>query len=244
MTADVEGDAMNIEVDDHSLSPVERIGIVLSDWLKDHPSRRKRGRLRSNEAVVFALVVALFLSVIAGALNGLAYGSFARFGTRDLILVVTQWADVPTALILLGTALLAHYESRRSCDEFESWIGQDEGDEDALAGDGAEGGVEYLRWLSRKLRRTRSATVLVATLGLLIAAASLVTFGDLIYAAVSARAGVTWHDYLALVLSELAPAVVALAGLLIASRAWAEESELLRVSESSELLVLRDQTPP
>ena len=86
--------------------------------------------------------------------------------------------------------------------------------------------------------------MLVATLGLLIAAASLVTFGDLIYAAVSARAGVTWHDYLALVLSELAPAVVALAGLLIASRTWAEESELLRVSGGSELLVLRDQTPP
>jgi hypothetical protein len=243
MTADVEGDVVNIEIDDHSLSPVERIGIVLSEWLKDHPSRRTKRRPRSSEAVVFALIVALVLSVIAGALNGLAYGSLAHFGTRYLILVVTQWADVPTALILLGTALLAHYESRRSCDEFESWIGQDEDDDDARAGDG-EAGVEHLRWLSRKLRRTRSATVLIATLGLLIAAAALVTLGDVIYAAVSARASVTWHDYLGLVLSELAPAVVALAGLLIASRAWAEESELLRFCGTSELLVLRDQTPP
>jgi hypothetical protein len=217
---------------------------VLSDWLEDHPSRRTKWRLRSNEAVVFALVAALVLSVIAGALNGLAYGSFAHFGTRDLILVVTQWADVPTALIFLGTALLAHYESRRSCDEFESWIGQDEGDDDARAGDGAEAGVEYLKWFSRKLRRTRWATVLIATLGLLIAAAALVSLGDLIYAVVSARASVTWHDYPALVLSELAPAVAAVAGLLIAARAWAEESELLRFCGTSELLVFRVQTPP
>ena len=43
MTADVESDVVNTAVDDHSLSPVERIGIVLSDWLKDHPSRRGKG---------------------------------------------------------------------------------------------------------------------------------------------------------------------------------------------------------
>ena len=181
--------------------------------------------------------------MIAGVINGLVYGSFAHFGTADLILVVTQWADVPTAFILLGTALLAHYESRRACDEFESWIGQDEGHDDARAGDGAEGGVEYLILLSRKLRRTRSATVLIGTLGLLMAIAALVSFGDVIHVVASARSRVTWHDYLGLVLSEVAPAVVALAGLLIASRAWAEESELLRVSGGSELLVLRDQTP-
>ncbi len=230
---------MNIEVDDDSLSPVERIGIVLSVWLKDRPSRSGKGRARSSEAVVFALVVALFLSAIAGVVNGLAYGSFAHFGTADLILVATQWADVPTALILLGTALLAHYESRRSCDEFESWIGRDEDDDDARAWDGAEAGPEHLRWLSRKLRRTRSATVLIATLGLLIAAASLVTLGDVIHLAVSARA--TWHDYLALVVAQLAPAIAALAGPLIAARAWAEESALLRVCAGSELLVPHDQ---
>jgi len=242
MTADVERDGANIEIDDDSLSPAERIGIVLSDWLKDHPSRRRKGRVVSTETVLFALAAAVVLTVIAGSINGVAYWSSFHIGTTGLILVVTQWAGVPTDLILLGTALLAHYESRRSCDEFESWIGGDAGEDDAPDGDGPGAGVEYPRRLSRNLRRTRSATVLIAILGLLTAAAALTSLGVLIYAAVSTRGSLAWHDYLAFVLSEVAPAIAGLACLLIASRAWAEESELLRVCGSSKFLQLRDQT--
>jgi len=150
MTADIERDVVNIEIDDDSLSPVERIGIVLSAWLKDHPFRRRKWRVLSTEAVLFAFVVAVVLLVIAGVMNGVAYWSSFHIGnTTELILLVTVWADLPTAVILLGTALLAHYESRRSCDEFESWIGEDDGDGDAPAGGGTEAGVEYLRWLPR-----------------------------------------------------------------------------------------------
>jgi hypothetical protein len=243
MTAEIGRDVVNIEIDDDSLSPAERIGIVLSDWLRDHPSRRRKWRALPSEAVLFALVAAVVLDVIAGTINGVAYWSSFHIGTTGLVFEVTVWADLPNAAILLATALLALYESRRSCDEFESWIGVDAGEDDAPAGDGPEAGVEDLRRLPRNLRRTRSATVFIAILGLLTAAAALAALGVQIYLAVSAGGSFTWNGYLALVLSEAAPTVAGLACLLIASRAWAEESELLRVCGSSELLRLRDQTP-
>jgi hypothetical protein len=216
---------------DDSLSPAERIGGALSDWLQDRPRHQRHWRVNPTEAALVAVVIAVTLLVVSGVLGSWSYWSTTN--NRDvtqLIEIITLWADVPIGLALLGAALLAQYQSRRSCDEFELYLGEDETDDDDLD-EGID--IEHLTRLLRSLRRTRLATMVIAILGFLTAVAAMTSLIWVFSSTgVSAGTKTPWYGYLGYVLARLAAAIPALACLVIAPRGWARGSRLLKADEA------------
>jgi hypothetical protein len=97
-----------------SLSPAERSGDALSDWLQDRPRRQRTWRIETTEVVLVVGVVAIVLFVISYVLNGWAI--WAATNNKDvtaLVELLTNWANMLIALPLLGVALLAPTGLRR-----------------------------------------------------------------------------------------------------------------------------------
>jgi hypothetical protein len=213
-----------------SVSPAERIGGALSDWLQDRPRHQRHWRVDPTEAALVAVVIAVTLLVVSGPLGSWSYWSTTN--NRDvtqLIEITTLWADVPIGLALLGAALLAQYQSRRSCDEFGLYLGEDETDDDALDEDID---IDHLTRLMRSLRRARLATVVIAILGFLTAVATMTSL-IWVFSSTGVNAGITpWYGYLGIVLARLAAAIPVLACLVIAPRGWARGSRLLKANEA------------
>jgi hypothetical protein len=220
-------DADGIEED--SRSPAERAGDELSEWLRDR-HRRQRWRVEPTEAALAAVVVAVASLVVAGGLGGWSYWSSSANG-RDatyLVEVLTMWATLPVAAALLGAGLLAQYRSRRTCDELEKCLDGQESNDGDSGEDGIDIDIGPLTRLRRSLRWTRSATVLIAILGLVTAVAAMT---NLIWvfssSGVNSAANTPWYGYLGDVLARLAWAIPALTCVLIAPRGWARGSALL-----------------
>ena len=217
------------EDQEDGLSPAERIGGAVSDWLHDRP-RRQRWSLEPVEVAMFAVIAAVVLSALAGALSAIDLpleGNQAAF----VIDVVTQWADLTVALGLLGAALLAWYQTERSCAQIENWLRDDEWYEGTLNDEELAAEIDRIVATGlRRLRRQRFAVVCIALLGLLTAAASL-TFLYWLFT-LGANSSLSPWGYLSAVLSRLPVVVPALACVVIAPSIWARGSDLLRRDDS------------
>jgi hypothetical protein len=222
-------DPDNDGIEEDSLSPAERAGDELSEWLRDR-ERRRRWRVEPTEAALAAVVVAVASLVVAGGLGGWSYWSSSP-NSRDatyLVEVLTMWATLPVAAALLGAGLLAQYQNRRTCDEFERYLGEQESDDDDSGEEGVDIDTGHLTRLRRSLRRTRWATVVIAILGLVTAIAAMTSL-IWVFSSTGANSGANtpWYGYLGDVLARLAWAIPALTCLLIAPRGWARGSALL-----------------
>ena len=148
-----------------------------------------------------------------------------------VIHAVTQWADLPVALGLLGAALLAWYQTERSCAQIENWLREDEWYEGTLNDEELAAEIDRIVASGlRRLRRQRFAVVCVGLLGLLTAAASL-TFLYWVFT-LGANSALSPWGYLSVVLSRLPVGVPALACVVIAPTIWARSSDLLRRDDS------------
>ena len=215
------------EIQQVGLSPAERIGRVASDWLHDRPGRHRWG-LEPVEVAMFAIIAAVVLSVLAGALSAIdLYEPLEGNQAAFVIDAVTQWADLPVALGLLGAALLAWYQTERSCTQIGNWLRDDEWYEGTLNDEELSAEIDRIVATGlRRLRRQRFAVVCIGVLGLLTAAASL-TFLYWVFTLGANSAQNAW-GYFALVLSRLPVVVPALACVVIAPTIWARGSDLLR----------------
>jgi len=215
--------------EEDSPSPAERAGDELSEWLRDR-QRRRRWRVEPTEAALVAVVVAVAALVVTGVLGGWSYWSSSPNG-RDaaaLVDVLTMWATLPVAAALLGAGLLAQYQSRRTCDGLERCLGEQESDDDDSDEEVADTDTGDLTRLRRSLRRTRSATVIIAILGLVTAIAAM-TGLIWVFSSSGENSGLNtpWYGYLGDVLGRLASAIPALTCVFIAPRGWARGSALL-----------------
>jgi hypothetical protein len=219
------------EDQEDGLSPAERIGRVASDWLHDRP-RPYRWGLEPVEVAMFAVIAAVVLSVLAGVLQAIdLYEPLEGNQAAFVIDAVTQWADLPVALGLLGAALLAWYQTERSCIQVENWLRDDEWYEGTLKDEELAAEIDGIVSTGlRRLRRQRFAAVCIGLLGLLTAAASL----TLLYwvFTLGANSALNAWGYFALVLSRLPVVVPALACVVIAPSIWARGSDLLRRYDS------------
>jgi hypothetical protein len=224
-THDPEGDG----IEEDSLSPAERVADELSEWLRDR-QRHRRWRVDPSAVALAAVIVAVASLAVAAGLAAWSDWSSSptSWNATELVDVLTRWATLPVAAALLGAGLLAKYESRRSCDELESCLGEQEGDEDASYEEGVDVDTADIAGSWRRLRRTRFATVAIAILGLVTAIAAMTSLIS-VFSSTSGdvAANTPWYGYLGDVLGSLAAAIPALACLLIAPRGWARGTALL-----------------
>lgn len=215
--------------EDNSLSPAERIGSAFSDWLHGDPQRRKR-RFEPVEIVLFAIVVAVAFIIIAASSDAFALG--ANVGAWELLQATTAWAQLPLAALLLGAALLAWYANDRVCDEFQMYLRQDESvaDDDTLAGDIDQA----MTLLLRALNRSRTAVACIGSLALLTAVAAVGLLVGSLHSGGTFGGALPWESYLTYVAQCVAALAPALACVVIASRAWARGSYLLRLDDADE----------
>ena len=225
-------DPDDVGIEDDSLSPAERIGGALSAWLHRDPRRRK-SRFEPVEIVLFASVLGIALIIVAAIGDGFALGGSA--GVWDLLQATTGWAQLPVVALILGAALLAWYQNERRCDEFETYLRQDEADQDAVDDDKRARNIDQvMTLLLRGLNRSRLAVACIGILALLTAAAAVAILVAELHAGNTFGGGSRWYSYLAYAAQCLAALIPALAGVVIAVRAWARGSYLLRDDDTDE----------
>ena len=212
-----------------SLSPAERIGSAVSDWLQDRPRRQARRRFDPVEVTIFAVIATLAFVILGGVFAALADSSEQGFTFIDSVLGATQWAQPPLVIAILGTTLLASYQSRRSCNELESFLADDDYEDDASGDSEAVADIEeFMTSLLRRLRRSRLALVCLGFLGLLSGAASITLLVVVLQRAVGFSPSPTWYSYAGIVAQTLAVAVPSLTCVVVATRGWTRGSDLLR----------------
>jgi hypothetical protein len=211
-----------------SLSLAERLANAYSAWLHDDLRPRRR-RFEPLEIVLFSAIAGVTFIIIAQLLAG-----FATVGNQDawnLIAVTTQWAELPVAIALLGASLLGWYQSARCCDEFEMYLNQDEPDQDETGDNLAIVIDQAMTLLLRRLTRSRSALACIGVLALLTAAAAIAGVVWEFHSTPGFVSRPPWYGYVAYVAEGLATVIPSLACLMIAARAWAGGSYLLRADE-------------
>ncbi len=225
------------EVEDDSLSPAERIGDALSDWLHGDPRSRK-SRFEPVELVVFAVVAGVALAIFATVTNGFAFA-----GTQDvwgLLAVTTDWAQMPIAVFLLGATLLGWYQNERSCNALEMYLNEDETDQEATEDDKVRSDIhQAMSLLLRRLNRSHLAVGCIGVLALVTAATAIVG----LISNLQQGGNRVWYDYLSEIALYLAAVIPALACVIIAQRAWARGSHLLRDDDTDELVGDEPQPP-
>lgn len=237
------------ETEEESLSPAERMGNAISDWLRDRP--RGQRRYDPLEVALFALVVALSLYVLIPILNiwGLTLPTGSPFyplsdGTV-LVDLTTAWASLPVAVIVLGTSLLARHQIGRYAGEVEACAeaSDDCESEEDLAD------LDELVWSDLgHLRRARVAVGASTVLAALTVIAALVMLAwTLANAQFSLNPNLVettyqskeWYGYTQVVLASLVVVVPALAAVLISPRPWARASGVLAAAKQDPA---RDET--
>jgi hypothetical protein len=215
-----------------SLSPAERIGGALSDWLHGHP-RRRNSRFEPVEIVLFASVAGIALIIVAAIGDGFALGGSA--GVWDLLQATTGWAQLPVVALILGAALLAWYQNERRCNEFDTHMREDASDRDGADIDKRAGDIEQaMTVLLRGLNRSRLAVACIGILALLTAAAAVAILVAELHAGNTFSGDLRWYSYLAYVAQCLAALIPALASAVIAGRAWTRGSYLLSLDDADE----------
>jgi len=213
--------------EEESLSPAEHIGRAFHDWLQDHPRRERRGRFEPVEVAIFTVIVAIACLILAGAFAALGDSSGQGFTFFDALGIATQWAQPPLVIAILGATLLASYQNRRSGDELESYLDDDDASE-------AEVGADMNRVTTsalRHLRRSRLALVCLGLLGLLSAAAGITLTSWDLQRGTGLLGSTTRYAYAAIVVGTLAVVIPALACVVIAARGWTRGSYLLKGDE-------------
>jgi hypothetical protein len=118
--------------------------------------------------------------------------------------------------------LLGSYQTRRSCDEIDTYLNQDETYPEAPGNEkGTDEIQEVMTSLLRHLNRSRSALACIAVLGLLTATAAVTALVGAFHASPGYIGRPPWYGYLAFVAESLAVIIPALACVVIAPRAWA-----------------------
>jgi hypothetical protein len=174
-----------------------------------------------TELVLVAVIAAVVLLVVSSLLLGFGVSPQQGVSFWDLWGgPVTQWADVPLAIVLLGAALLASYQSLHGGEEVGAILDAQEAVRGASGeGEPADEVVAELTSGLRHLRRSRLALVCLALLGLLTAAAAVThlvfELGDGYVSPSTA-----WYAKGEFVALAVAAAVPALACVAIAARAW------------------------
>jgi hypothetical protein len=228
-------------VEADSLSPAERIGDAMSDWLHGHPQRRN-ARFEPNEIVLFAIVVGIAFIIVAAVSENFALGG--SVDAWEVLQATTGWAQLPLVATLLGAALLAWYQNERRCKEFEMYMRQGEVDQDAANDEGQEADIERaMTLLLRGLNRSRLSVACIGSLALLTVAAATGLLVGSLHSAGSFGANLPWESYLAFVAQFLAAVIPALACVVIAQRAWARGSYLLRDDDTDELFEDEPELP-
>jgi len=236
-----EPDSSGEGFEDDSLSPAERIGDAVSDWLHGHPRIRK-SRFEPVEIVLFAIVVGIAFIIVAAVSEAFALG--ASVGAWDLLQATTGWAQLPLVVPLLGAALLAWYANERRCDEFQMYMRQDEADQDADDDEDRAGDVEQaMTLLLRALNRSRLAVACIGFLALLTVAGAAGLLVGTLHSRGSFGGSLPWESYLTFVAQCIAAVIPALACIVIAGRAWARGSYLLR-DDATDAPVEDDPLPP
>lgn len=215
--------------EDDSLSPAERIESAVADWLHGGPAKRKR-RFEPVEMVLFAIVVAVAFIIIAAVSEAFALG--ASVGAWELLQATTGWAQLPLAAPLLGAALLAWYANGNLCNEFEMNLRRDE----STAEDGnlAADIEQAMTSLLRGLNRLRLAIACIGLLALLTTAAAVGLLVGSLHSGGSFGQGLQWESYLTFVAQCVAALIPVVVCVVIASRAWARGSYLLRLDDTHE----------
>jgi hypothetical protein len=224
-------------IEDDSLSPAERIGDALSDWLHGDP-RRRQCRFEPIELVVFAVVAGVALAIIATVINGFAFA-----GTQDvwgLLVVTTDWAQLPIAVFLLGAALLGWYQNERSCNAFEMYLNADETDQEATEDGKARSDINHaMSLLLRRLNRSHLAVGCIRVLALVTAAAAIVA----LISNLQQGGYRVWYGYLSEIALYVAAVIPAIACVILAQRAWTRGSHLLRADDTDQAVGDEPQPP-
>jgi hypothetical protein len=210
--------------EDGSRSPAERIGRAFTDWLQDRPRRDRRPRFEPVEVALFSVVAAVALLIVAGAFSALAYSSQRGFGVIDgVVTALGQWAVPSIALALLGACFLAWHHNRSSCDDIERFLSRahTDGTGDARATD------DLVSSGLGQVRRSRSALVCLAILGLLSAAAAVTILVWELWETVGHAPQLSSYAYASTVLETLAVVVPAVVAVAIAFRGWARATDVL-----------------
>jgi hypothetical protein len=213
-----------------SLSLAERLARAYYDWLHDKQRHREK-RFEPIEMVLFSVTAGVTLIIVGEVL-----GAVANVGSQDawtLVGITSQWAQPPIAFVLLGASLLGWYQSTRSCDEFETYLDQDEQDQDKPDGKLAAEVDQTTTWLLRRLNRSRLALACIAVLGLVTIAAAIAA-AVWQFHALPFPNRMPWYWYVGYVAVCLAVVIPALACVMIAARAWARTSYLLLADETDE----------
>jgi len=215
--------------DEESLSPAEHFASAFSSWLHGDPRHRKT-RFEPVEIVLFAIVAGAALVIIASVSNG-----FAFVGTQDvwgLLIATTAWAQLSLAIFLLGAALLGRYQSERCCDEFEMYLNDDETDRGAAEDDKSHSDMDQaMSLLLRRLNRSRLAVGCIGVLALVTTVGAVVALIGVLHQGGQR----VWYGYLSEIALYLATVIPALACMVLAGRAWARGSYLLRADDTDAL---------
>jgi hypothetical protein len=222
-------------------TPAERIGSALSDWLHGHP-RVSKSRFEPVEIVLFAIVVGIAFIIVAAVSENFALG--ASVDAWEVLQATTGWAQLPLVAPLLGAALLAWYQNERRCKEFEMYMRQGEVDQGAADDEDEAADIEQaMTLLLRGLNRSRLAVACIGSLALLSVAAATGLLVGSFHSGDNSGASLPWESYLAFVAQFLAAVIPALACVVIAQRAWARGSYLLRDDDTDELFEDEPELP-
>lgn len=221
------GAALSVQDD---LSPVERLAGAVSGWLNKDPRLRRR-RFEPVELVLFCVIAGVTLLIVAGLIEG-----FAVAGSEDvwtLLDATTSWAQLPVALALLGSSLLAWYHNEHWCDELEAYLRRDEADQFSEGDNELAAAIEQaMILLLRRMNRSRGAVLSIGILAIATALAAVATLVGVLHSAQSYFGRSNWYVYVFFAAQVLAIVVPSLGTAVLSARAWGRSSYVLGIDET------------
>jgi hypothetical protein len=167
---------------------------------------------------------------VAGLTEGFAVAGSENAWT--LLAATTSWAQLPVAIALLGTALLAWYHNEHWCDDLETYLRRDESSQAGVEDAEFSATIDQaMSVLLKRVNRSRLAVFCIAILAVATALAAVATLVGVLHSPQGYFGTSSWSVYVTYVAEVLSIVVPTLGAAVLTVRAWARGTYLLRVDE-------------